>query len=82
MGPKLRRLSADEVLAILGRYGFVAHSQRGSHVKLERTLEGAQEQVLTIPRHRVLDPGTLHAIFRQACRFIPETELGQEFYSD
>ncbi|MCX6096780.1 MAG: hypothetical protein NT125_08780 [Candidatus Bipolaricaulota bacterium] len=49
---------------------------------MKRTLEGAREQVLTIPRHRVLDPGTLHAIFRQACRLIPETELRREFYTD
>ena len=82
MGPKLRRLSADEVLAILGRHGFVTHSQRGSHVKLKRAPEGARDQILTIPRHRVLDPGTLHAIFRQACRFIPETELRRQFYTD
>lgn len=82
MGPKLRHLSGDEVLAIFRRHGFVIHSQRGSHVKLKHRVEGGQEQVLTIPKHCVLDRGTLHAIFRQACRFIPENELRREFYTD
>ncbi|WKU17733.1 type II toxin-antitoxin system HicA family toxin [Fervidibacter sacchari] len=30
--PKLKRLSGDEVIAILGKFGFTVHSQRGSHV--------------------------------------------------
>src|SRR3990172_7951788 len=34
--PKLRRLSGAEIIAILGRFGFTVHSQRGSHVKLRR----------------------------------------------
>lgn len=34
--PKLRRLSGDEVIAILGQFGFQVQAQRGSHVKLRR----------------------------------------------
>ncbi|MDQ7839605.1 MAG: type II toxin-antitoxin system HicA family toxin [bacterium] len=34
--PRLRRLSGDQVVAILARFGFMVHSQRGSHVKLRR----------------------------------------------
>ena len=80
--PRLRKLSGDEVLSILAGFGFKIHSQRGSHVKLRRTAEGRNTEVLTVPRHSELDIGTLHAIFKQACRFVPEDELRKKFYSD
>ncbi|SJM93001.1 Putative periplasmic or secreted lipoprotein (fragment) [Crenothrix polyspora] len=34
--PKLRRLTAKELLAIFARFGFAIVSQRGSHIKLMR----------------------------------------------
>ena len=80
--PRLRHLSADDVIAILAGFGFGIHSQRGSHVKLRRTVGGSAAQTLTIPRHRELDPGTLRAIFRQATRFVPEDELRRHFYTE
>jgi predicted RNA binding protein YcfA (HicA-like mRNA interferase family) len=78
--PKLRVLSGREVLKILQRFGFQEFAQRGSHVKVRRILEGLP-QTLTVPNHDVIDRGTLHAIYRQACRFIPETELRGEFFT-
>jgi predicted RNA binding protein YcfA (HicA-like mRNA interferase family) len=79
---KLRRLSGDDIIAILVRRGFLVHSQRGSHVKLRRVTAQGTIQALTIPQHKELDVGTVHAIFRQACRFIAEAELWPEFYAD
>jgi len=79
---KLRRLSGTEVIAVLNRFGFAVHSQRGSHVKLRRTLPEGSVQTLTIPAHPELDTGTCRAIFRQASRFIPEEALRPFFYSD
>ncbi len=73
--PKPRRLSGDDVISILGSFGFVLHDQRGSHAKLRRILPSGQKQTLTIPRHKELDPGTIRAIFRQASRYIPGHEL-------
>jgi len=78
--PKLRRISGRELLSILQRFGFQPASQRGSHVKLVREVDGAR-QVLTVPLHAELDSGTLRAIFRQASRFISEDELRAHFYS-
>ena len=78
--PKLRRISGRELLTILHRFGFQHASQRGSHVKLVREVDGAR-QVLTVPLHAELDSGTLRAIFRQASRFISEDELRSHFYS-
>lgn len=81
MSPKLKRLSGKELLSILSKFGFSVHSQRGSHVKLRRTLSSGEIQSLTTGIHDELDIGTLRAIFRQASRFIPEDQLRKEFYS-
>ena len=61
--PSLRRLSGREVVAILEKFGFAFHAQRGSHAKLRRVTPSGK-QVLTIPMHRELDTGTLRAIVR------------------
>jgi predicted RNA binding protein YcfA (HicA-like mRNA interferase family) len=79
--PKPRKLSGDEIVAILARFGFSVHSQRGSHVKLRRITSEGIKQTLTIPRHRELDPGTVRAIVRQASRYIPEDQLLTLFFS-
>jgi predicted RNA binding protein YcfA (HicA-like mRNA interferase family) len=79
--PKLRRLSGREVVGILQQFGFVLVSQRGSHMKLKRLMND-DSQVLTIPAHAELDTGTLRAIFRQACRYLSESELKPHFYSE
>ena len=58
----------------------MVHSQKGSHVKLRRISAG-EAQILTIPRHREIDGGTLRAIVRQAGRFLPDAWLRERFYS-
>ena len=67
--PKLKRLTAKQVLAILMQFGFVVASQRGSHIKMTRIVQN-QKQILTIPNHDSLDMGTCKAIMRQASRYI------------
>jgi predicted RNA binding protein YcfA (HicA-like mRNA interferase family) len=80
--PRLRRLSGAELLRILRGFGFIVHSQRGSHIKLRRTRADGTTETLTIPGHREIKLGTLHAIFAQAARFIPEADLRPHFYTD
>jgi predicted RNA binding protein YcfA (HicA-like mRNA interferase family) len=80
--PKLRVLSGRDVLTILGSFGFQVLTQRGSHIKLRRVLPDGQTQTLTVPDHKEMDRGTLHAIYRQACRFIPETDLRPRFFTE
>jgi len=82
MSPRLRRLTSRDLLAALGRLGFEVVSVRGSHAKLRRLAPGGSRQVLTIPLHRDLAPGTLRAIFRQAGRFVPAAELEPIFFHD
>ena len=78
--PKLKRLSQKEVLKILEGFGFIAVSQRGSHIKTKRGTNFGF-QVLTVPNHKELDKGTLKAIFNQASRFISENQLRDKFYT-
>jgi predicted RNA binding protein YcfA (HicA-like mRNA interferase family) len=79
---RLRPLSANEVLRIFGRFGFNVSKIRVSHAKLRRVQPNGDTQTLTIPLHKTLAPGTLHAIFRQALRYIPERDLKPWFFSD
>jgi predicted RNA binding protein YcfA (HicA-like mRNA interferase family) len=80
--PKLKRLSGSEVIKIFAALGFVQVAQRGSHVKIRRLLADGSRQTLTIPAHAELDTGTLRAIYRQALRYITESELQPHFYTD
>ena len=78
---KLRRLSGDDVIRILGGFGFVVIAQRGSHAKLRRVTEAGEKQALTVPGHRQLDTGRCRAILRQASRYIAASELTPLFYT-
>jgi predicted RNA binding protein YcfA (HicA-like mRNA interferase family) len=77
---RLRRLSPRQILRILRAFGFSVVSTGGSHAKLKREIEGGPSQILTVPFHRELAPGTIQAIYRQALRFIPEQDLHPRFY--
>ena len=79
---RLRVLSGVDVLKILAEFGFRDFAQRGSHIKLCRILSGGRAQTLTVPNHDEIDRGTLHAIYRQASRYIPEPELRRKFFTD
>ncbi len=80
--PKLRVLSGSEVLKILGGFGFVSFAQRGSHIKVRRVLKDGRTQSLTVPNHGEIDRGTLQALYRQACRFVLESQLRAAFFTD
>ncbi len=80
--PRLKRLTAPEVVGVLGRFGFEVASTRGSHAKLVRIVDSGEKQVLTVPMHAQLRTGTVRAIYRQASRFVPVTDLRPEFFSE
>ena len=77
--PRLKNLSGKAVILIFKKFGFDVYSQKGSHVKLRRIVQGFKE-TLTIPLHDELDKGTLKAIIRQSSRYISLAELEQHFY--
>lgn len=76
----LRQMTAREILRAFASFGFTVASIRGSHAKLVRTLPSGERQTLTVPVHKQLAPGTVRAIFRQALRYIPESDLRPWFF--
>ena len=80
---RLRRLSSRDILRLLGDFGFKVESMRGSHAKLVRVRRASGDEdvreVLVVV-HRAPRIGTVRAIYRQACRFIPEEELRPRFF--
>ena len=78
---KPRRLSGLEIIQIFKKFGFAVESQRGSHVKLVR-FEHNSKQILLVSNHKELKTGAVVGIFRQAARYISESELRAYFYSD
>lgn len=56
------RVSGRDVVRVLGRFGYVVASQKGSHVKL-RNAEG---RTAIVPMHPEIATGTLRSILRQA----------------
>ena len=81
--PRLRRLTGNEVIKILQRFGFRVVRIKGSHHRLQRTVDD-QEQYLTVAVHgsQPIPLPTLHSIYREASRFIPPDELREYFYTD
>ena len=80
--PKLKRLSASEVVSTFQHFGFAVLTQRGSHIKLRRLSQAGERQTLVVPNHRQLDTGTCHAVFRQACRYVSPDDLRRFFYTE
>ena len=79
--PRLRRLGGRDVLRVLHDFGFEVMSIRDSHAKLARVV-GGRKELLVVPVKRQLTVGTVHAIYRQACKFIPEDRLRELFFAD
>ena len=79
--PKPKRLSGKEVVRIPESFGVVVKRQRGSHVKLVRIF-GEEREILTVVVHPEMKIGTLIGVFKQASRYISESELREHFYSE
>jgi predicted RNA binding protein YcfA (HicA-like mRNA interferase family) len=79
--PKLRSLSFTKIFSILQKFGFEKNSQKGSHVKITRQIDGRKE-ILIIPNHRTLSKGTISAIYNQASKYISEEKLIKYFYTE
>ena len=62
---RLRRLSGAEACRILAEHGFREVRRRGSHVVMQKRLEGSTVTV-PVPDHSELRLGTLSAIIRQS----------------
>ena len=77
--PKLKVLSGSDVIKIFSNLGFAIFSQKGSHIKLRREVNGIR-QTLVIPNHKEIDKGTLNEIVKQSSKYISPEDLQKEFY--
>jgi predicted RNA binding protein YcfA (HicA-like mRNA interferase family) len=80
--PRWKTLSGREVVRALTRLGFQVARTRGSHATLVRTTADGSRQVLTVPLHKELAPGTRQAIYRQSSKFVSADELRPFFFHD
>lgn len=55
---KLPQVSGKNAIKAFRKIGFEIVQQRGSHVKLTRTI-GNQKQTIIVPQHKVIKKGTL-----------------------
>jgi predicted RNA binding protein YcfA (HicA-like mRNA interferase family) len=62
---KVPSLNYDRVVAALGRFGFSFVRQRGSHIRLRKTLPDRVLNI-TVPAHRPVKRSTLSHILKQA----------------
>jgi predicted RNA binding protein YcfA (HicA-like mRNA interferase family) len=62
---KLRVLSGKEVCKILEKHGFVNIRQRGSHVIMQKRIDGTTVTV-PVPNHSEIKIGTMQSIIRQS----------------
>jgi predicted RNA binding protein YcfA (HicA-like mRNA interferase family) len=62
--PGLPKISGQQAVKALRKFGYEVIRQRGSHIRL-RNSDGAR-QPLTIPDHRELKSGLLRRIIRDA----------------
>jgi predicted RNA binding protein YcfA (HicA-like mRNA interferase family) len=58
-----RGVSADRLITVLKRFGYVVIRQKGSHVRLRHP--GPPAHMITVPLHDPLKTGTLHGILAE-----------------
>ncbi len=79
--PKPKILAGQDIVHIFESFGFSVVDQRGSHIKLRRVVVDGLRETFTVPNHKELDRGTIVSLYRQASRYIPESELRPHFYN-
>ena len=63
--PKLPCLSGKEVIKKLSKLGYEIARQKGSHIRLRHTNQ-SDRKAITVPRHKIIKPGLLHEIIKNA----------------
>jgi predicted RNA binding protein YcfA (HicA-like mRNA interferase family) len=76
-----RDVGGEELVALLGRYGYTVTRQTGSHIRLTSTVKGFENHV-TIPEHKPLKVGTLDHIMNEIAAYldIKHQELLDELF--
>jgi predicted RNA binding protein YcfA (HicA-like mRNA interferase family) len=74
-------MSASEVIAVFKSFGFEVQDQNGSHIKMSRRTI-LQKQIIIVPNHKSIAKGTLHSVYKQASKYLPQEQLQTFFYND
>jgi predicted RNA binding protein YcfA (HicA-like mRNA interferase family) len=61
-----RRYSTDELIRALSRIGITVVRQRGSHIRCSGMWRNEMRYVSLVASQRVVHPGTLNSILKQA----------------
>ncbi len=77
--PRLKIISADELVKFFATLGFGVIGQNGSHIKLRRILDG-RKQTLIIPNHNPIRTGTLRMVYTQALAYVSDDILRVYFF--
>ena len=64
-----RDVGGEELVTLLGRYGYTVTRQTGSHIRLTSTVKGFENHV-TIPEHKPLKVGTLDHIVNEIADYL------------
>jgi len=54
-----RYLYIKDVVKVLTKYGFSVVSQKGSHIKLKKTVNSGFDFTVIVPNHKIIKKGTL-----------------------
>lgn len=61
-----RTVSGERLINVLEQFGYRVVRQKGSHVRMR--CEGPPGHSITVPLHRSLKAGTLHALLAEVAR--------------
>jgi predicted RNA binding protein YcfA (HicA-like mRNA interferase family) len=64
-----RDLDGARLASLLRRFGYQTTRQTGSHIRLTSQQKGTEHHV-TVPAHKELGVGTLHAILREVATYL------------
>lgn len=64
MPRRLPNVSYKDLLKLLQRFGYRIVRQRGSHIRLKKTLDSGHHSI-TIPAHKEIAKGTLNDILNR-----------------
>ncbi len=64
-----RDVGGEELVRLLGKYGYQIVRQSGSHMRLTSFRKGGEHHI-TIPRHRPLRVGTLSRILNDVASYL------------
>jgi len=79
---RLRDLTGEQVIAILGDFGYHVAAREGEYVKVRKPVARGTSHAITFPRVKDLDRLALAAIFQEARQYVPEERLRRRFYED